>query len=871
MHSEFQFHLESRIADLMKNGLAREEAEERARRDFGSLELAKDECRDERAFEPVDRCVRYLRQALRSLSKSPGYCAAAILTLALGIGANTAIFTAIEGVVLKPLPYREPDRLVVALLYNRSLKHPTEVSYPDFLDWRRDARSFEQIAAFKPAGFDLTAPGLPQHLDGYEVSSNFFSTLGVTLLAGSSFSPDSDRIGGMPAAVISSRLWRERFEGSPAIIGRSIILNGIGFTITGVLPPSFYFENESADIYTPIGRADPLYQPDRTVHDIICIARLTSGIKIGQALAAMKALQEHIDELNPSTEKGESAYLVPLKQEIVGDVSDTLLLLFAAVSLVLLIACANVASLLLARSAARAREFAVRRALGATRMQIVRQLVTESVLLSVAGGLLGLAFAKVVLFAILTAFRGGLPRAGNIGINASVLLFAFGLSIAVGILFALLPAFKYGNTDVQAGLREGGRGSTASHQRTQSALVVAQIALALVLLSGAGLLFRSMMKLWAVNPGFTTQHILTFQVGLSPSVTETPDATRAAYDQLTRRIREIPGVEAAGMTALVPLGHNYNSGPFWIGPIRPSVSMAQIPRATYYPISPDYPGTMQIPLVLGRFLQRSDDIHSALVILVDNLMVSTYFHDRNPLGQTITIPHWGAQQNVLARIVGVVGHVEQYAMDGSAGSENPQIYFSLYQLPDDALPAFRQEINFVVRTPLSPAALTPSVENAVAAVGAAEPVYNIHTIRDIVSASLSRQRFPMILLVAFALSALLLATVGIYGLISYWTAQRSREIGVRMALGAAKWNVLQMLGGQGIRLALAGIALGTVAAVMLTRLLSSFSRLLYGVSATDWLTFVAVSLCLLLVALLASYLPARRAAALDPMAVLRQT
>jgi len=869
MHTEFQFHIESRIADLMQDGLTRDQAEERARREFGSLELAKDECRDERVFEPVDRSLRNLRHAFRSLSRAPGYCAAAILTLALGIGANTAIFTAIEGVVLKPLPYHEPDRLVMALLYNRSLKYATEVSYPDFLDWRRNARSFEQIAAFKPAGFDLTGPGLPQHLDGYEVSSNFFSILGVSLLAGSSFSPDNDRIGGTPAAVISNRLWRERFQSNPAVIGRSIILNGIGFTVAGVLPPSFYFENELADLYTPIGRVDPLYQTDRTVHDVICVARLKPGVSIGQALAAMKTLQEHIDDLNPTTEKGESAYLVALKQQIVGDVGDTLLLLFAAVSLVLLIACANVASLLLARSAVRAREFAVRRALGATRMQIVRQLVTESVLLSFAGGLLGLVVAKLVLFAILAAFPGGLPRAGNIGINTSVLLFAFGLSIAVGILFALLPALKYGNTDVQVGLREGGRSSTASHQRTQSALVVTQIALALVLLSDAGLLFRSMIKLWAVNPGFATQHILTFQVGLSPSMTQTADTLRAAYDELTRRIREIPGVEAAGMTALVPLGHNYNSGPFWIGPDRPSVSMAQIPRATYYPISPDYPSTMQIPLVLGRFLQRSDDVHSALAILVDTLMARTYFPDRNPLGQTITIPHWGAQQNVLARIVGVVGHVEQYAMDGSGGGEKPQIYFSIYQLPDDALPAFRQEINFVVRTPLIPAAITPSVENAVAAVGAAQPVYNIRTIREIVSASLSRQCFPMILLVAFALSALLLATVGIYGLISYWTAQRSREIGVRMALGAAKWNVLRMLGAQGIRLALAGIAVGTLAAIALTRVLSSFSRLLYGVRTTDWLTFVAVSLCLLLAALLASYLPARRAAGLDPMTVLR--
>ncbi len=794
---------------------------------------------------------------------------AAILTLALGIGANTAIFSALEGVVLRPLPYRDPDRLVIALLYNRSLKQATYTSYADFLDWRRDAHSFEQIAAFKSAGFDLTGPGLPQHLDGYEVSSNFFSTLGTKLAAGSSFSRDSDRAGGMPAAVISNRLWRERFHSSPAATGQSVILNGTGFIITGVLPAGFRFENALADIYTPIGRADPLYVNDRTVHDVACVARLSPGIELGQARAAMDALQEHIDELNPTTEKGLRAFILPLKQEIVGNVSGTLLLLLAAVSLVLLIACANVANLLLARSAVRAREFAVRRALGASRMQIVRQLITESVLLSFAGGVLGIAVAKLMLFAILAAFPGGIPRVENIGINTSVLLFAFGLSISVGILFALVPALKYGNTDVQAGLREGGRGATANHQRVQSILVVAQIALALVLLSGAGLLFRSMLNLWAVNPGFDTQHIVTFQVGLSPSVTGTGGAMRAMYDQLTNRIRRIPGVEAAAMTALVPLGHTYNSGPFWIGPHRPPVSMAEIPRATYYPTGPDYPRVMQIPLLRGRFLQRTDDLRSQLVVLVDSQMMRTYFPDRDPLAESITIPHWGAQQNVLARIVGVVGHVEQYAMDGSGGGEKPQIYFSIYQLPDDALPAFRQEINFVVRTPLSPAAIAPAVENAVKAVGAAEPVYNIRTIRELVSASLSRQRLPMILLVAFALSALLLATVGIYGLISYWTAQRAREIGVRMALGAERSNVLRLLVGHGLRLALAGIVIGAIASAMLTRVLSSFSRLLYGVSATDWLTFVAVSLCLLFAALLASYLPARRAVRLDPMVVLR--
>ncbi len=820
-----------------------------------------------RAFESVGRFLRDLRYASRSLRKTPAYAAAAILTLALGIGANTAIFSALDGVVLKPLPYREPDRLAIVALYNRSLKYATYLSYPDFLDWQRDARSFEQIAAFMPVGFDLTNPGSPEHVDGYKVSSNFFSTLGVNLALGRSFSAAEDRIGGMPSVVIGDRLWQQRFHRNPAAIGKSISLNGTGYTIVGVLPPAFRFENQPADVYAPIGRADPLFRSDRSIHDTLCVARLREGVGIGQAQAEMNTLQEHIDDLNPLTEKGEGTSIVPLKQIVIGNVAETLLLLLGAVGLVLLVACANVANLLLARSASRAREFAVRRALGASRMQIVQQLITESVLLSFTGGIFGLAVAKFGLNAVLAAAPGSLPRVENIGVNTSVLLFALGVSIAVGMLFGLVPALEHSNTDLQAGIREGGRGSIASHRRTQGVLVIAQVALTLVLLSGAGLLFRTIHNLWAVNPGFQTQHVITFQVGLSPSMTQTASATRATYRQLSERFRQIPGVESAGMTALVPLGRGDNSGPFWVGPHQPA-SLAEIPRALYYATDPDYPRTMQIPLLRGRFLTRADTLHSEPVILIDSLMAHSYFSNRDAVGQNITIPHWGGATAVPVRIVGVVGHVEQYGIDGSRG-EKPQIYYSFYQLPDEALPVFRNEITFAVRTPLNPAVVLPAIKNAVYGASGNQPVYNIRTMRELVSASMARQRFPMILLVAFAVLALVLATVGIYGVISYSTAQRVPEIGVRMALGAEKWDVLRMLIGQGLRLALAGIVIGAVAAFILTRVLSSFSRLLYGVRATDPLTFLAVSICLIVAALLACYIPARRAAQLDPMTALR--
>ncbi len=811
--------------------------------------------------------LRDVHYAARSLRKSPGYAAAAILTLALGIGANTAIFSALEGVALRPLPYPEPDRLALVALYNRSLKYATDLSYPDFLDWQRSARSFEQMAAFTPLGFDVTSPGPPERVEGYEVSSGFFSTLGVKLAVGRAFSAREDRSGGMPAAVISDRLWRGRFGGNRAAIGKLITLNGAGYIIAGVLPPGFRFEEQRADVYTPIGRGDALFRNDRTVHDILCIARLRPGVGMGQAQAEMNAVQEHIDELNPSTEKGQGTSVLPLKQFLIGDVGGTLLLLLGAVGFVLLIACANVANLSLARAAARTREFAVRRALGASRMQVLRQSITESVLLSVAGGVLGLAVAKCGLSAVLAAAPGSLPRIENIGLNASVLLFALGLSMTVGILFGLAPALKHSNTDLQAGLKEGARGATGGHHRIQGVLAAAQIALALVLLSGAGLLFRTIHNLWAVNPGFTTQRVITFQVGLAPSVTQSAAGTRAAYEQLTERIRRIPGVEVADITALLPLSEGDNSGPFWLGNRQPA-SMAEIPRALYYPVGPDTLRTMEIPLLRGRFLSRADNVDSELVCLIDSLLARTYFPGRNAVGQSITIPHWGAAHAVPARIVGVVGHIEQYTLDGSAG-EKPQIYYSFYQLPDEAVPLFRGDLAFVVRTPLDSAAAMHDIKNEVYGAGGGQPVYHVRTMRDLVSGSMARQRFPMILLGTFAVLALLLACVGIYGVISYSTSRRVAEIGIRMALGAAKRDVLRMLVGQGLRLALAGVAIGAAAASILTRALSSFSHLLYGVRANDPLTFLAVSLCLTMAALPACYIPAHRAAQVDPTIALR--
>jgi putative ABC transport system permease protein len=804
--------------------------------------------------------LRNIRYALRSMRRSPGFAATVVLTLALGIGANTAIFSVLEGAVLAPLPYREPDRLVLLLIYNRALGYPTDLSYPDFIDWQRDARSFQEMAAFASQGYDLTTPGAPERVDGLQVTAGFFRTLDVKMALGRGILPEEDRTGAMPAAVISQRLWRERFASSPAAIGRIVTLNDVEYTIVGVFRPEFRFDIHHADVYTSLGRRGPLFATDRSIHDVASIARLRPGITLRQAGAEMNTLQEHIDQLNPDTERGLSAYVAPLKEFLVGDVKATLWLLLGAVGLVLLIACANVANLLLARSAARRREVAVRLALGAGRAQIVRQCVTESVLLALLGGIAGLVVADFTLRAVLAA-ADNIPRVDNIGLNAPVLLFALGVSIVAGVAFGLFPALQSSRADVQAGLRDGGRGATAGVHRTQSVLVVVEIALTLVLLTGGSLLLRTIRNLWAVNPGFNARHVLTFQVGLSASLTSAPQV-RTALQSLVDRVREIPGVEAADITTLVPLGNGHNEGAFWVGTRQPA-SMAEIPRAIYYPAGPDYIRTMGIPLVRGRLLSRSDGADSERVILIDSLMARRYFANRDPVGQSITVPHWG-----LARIVGVVGHVEQYGLDGSNG-EKPEIFYSLYQLADAWLPLFRDQVTFLTRTPLGAASLIPAIRQTVYRAGSDQPIYNVRTMQEVLSQSMGRQRFPELLLTAFAALSLLLACIGTYGVISYSTARRGHEIGIRMALGAQRRGVLRMILRQGLRLALIGIAVGGAVAIVLARAVRGFSRLLYGVGAADAWTIAGVSLVLATAVALACYVPARRAARLDPMIALR--
>jgi predicted permease len=861
LDQDIRDHIAIETQENIERGMSPDEARTWALRKFGNVTRVNEETREVWSFTWIEQFWTDVCFGIRALWKHPGFAIVAVLTLALGIGANTAIFSVVEGVILAPLPYPQPDRLVLVQESRPNLAH-LDISYPDFLDWQRSVRSFQQMAALTWRDYDLTGPGASAHLDGMEITSGFFSTLGVKLAMGRELSPSEDLPHGAPAAVISDRLWRDRFAASSQALGKSIVLDGADFTVVGVLPPGFRFLTD-ADIYTSLAQGSPMIYNDRTIHGFAAIARLKPDAQIAQAQSELSAVQENLDRLYPAADQNLGTLILPLKEALVFEVRGILLLILGAVSIVLLIACTNVANLLLARSTARTREFAIRSALGASRARMVRQLLTESVLLALGGGVLGLGLAKLAVIVVVALAPASLPRADNIAVNLPVLLFAFGISLVVGILFGLAPALDSSSVDVQVSLKAGERGSTRAHPRTQSILVIVQIALTLVLLMGSGLLLRTILQLWKVNPGFDRQHVITFKVGLSPSLTKTASTTRTAYRQLLDRIREIPGIQAADFTNVVPLSEHDNGGPFWVG-AQQSTSMQDAPHALYFETGPEYLQVMHIPLLQGRFFTPADNSASEPVVVIDSVLAHMYFPHKDPVGQLITVAHWRT-----ARVIGVVGHVKHWGLSDT-GAYNPnQIYISFYQLSDEWVPAFAKELSVAVRTPLSVAAIMPAIRNVVYGTGKDQPVYDVQTMQQIASDSMASQRVSMILLGAFSVLALLLASVGIYGVLSYSVSQRIREIGIRMALGAERRDVLTMIIGQGLQLAIAGVIFGAGSALLLARLLLSFSQLLYGVKANDPITFMVVSLVLVCVSVLACYLPARRASRVEPMAALK--
>jgi len=816
----------------------------------------------------MNTLVQDLRYSIRTLAKSPGFTAIAILTLALGIGANTALFSVVNGVLLSPLPYPQPDRLVS--LYSRTpdFSH-SSISYPNFLDWQRQNNSFTQLAAFRGDSFNMTGAGEPERLETRMVSADLFSILGVHALIGRTFTAQDDHAGAAPVVILSNAFWQQRFGANPRILGRSISLNGTPYTIIGVLPANFYFWGNhfsSSKIYVPLGQwTDSTFLDRRVGMGMDAVGRLKPGITVAQARADMAGVAQNLARAYPEANKNSGITIIPLKQDMVGDVAPLLYVLLAAVGFVLFIACVNIANLLLARSTGRSREFAIRAALGASRARMVRQLLTESVLLAFTGGLLGLLLAAWGTRAGIAILPQALPRAGNVRLDARVLLFTLGVSVFAGILFGLAPALKTSQRNLTETLKEGGRGSSGARHRLQGIFVIAETALALILLVGAGLMIRSLVQLWKVNPGFNPHNLLTFSVALPPGMPSAPpEQVRNGMNQLTAALEAIPGVRfASGTIGSSPMMGSDTEIPFWIEGRPKPPSFNQMSAALLYFVQPDYLKVMQTPLLRGRFLTAQDDIHSAPVLVIDEDFARKFFPNENPLGKRVNF----TILNVQAEIIGVVGHVKQWGLDENAKSPVlAQAYFPIVQVPDKFLPLLSQGLGVFMRTQGSPETLLPAIRHTISSINNQQVLFGVETMPDIVADSVAPRRFGMILLGVFAALALILSCVGIYGVISYLVGQRTHEIGVRIALGAQRSDVLRLILGEGARMALIGVAIGIAAALGLTRLMASQ---LFGVTAHDPLTFAGVAIVLMLVAVAACYIPARRAMRVDPIVALR--
>jgi len=808
-----------------------------------------------------------LRYGLRVLARSRGFTVVAVATLALGIGANTALFSVINGVLLSPLPFPQPDQLVT-LHENKPNFEGGSVSYPNFRDWQKDNRTFSSMGLARPSQFILTGVGEAEQVSGEFVSSDFFTVLGVKPVIGRTFAEDEERVGAGTVALISAGLWRRKFSSAPDILGKNITLDARDYTIVGVIPADFHLDIPGfgdSQVYTPIGQwNNPLLLKRGAGLGFHGIGRLKPGVTIEQARADMEGVTRNLAEAFPDTDKGITAKLTPLKDQMIGHVRPLLLVLLAAVGFVLLIACVNVANLLLARAASRTREFAVRAALGASQARVVRQLLTESILLALAGGGLGLYLASWGTRAALGVLPAALPRGEQVGVDLHVLIFTAGISLLAGIFFGLTPALKSSQPDLHETLKQGGRGTSGNRQRMQSVFVVAEIALALVLLIGAGLTIRSLAKLWGVDPGFNPHNVLTFGLSLPPTMMHAkPDAIRAAFREFDEKFGSVAGIQAVSQTwGAIPFSGD-DEQLFWLEGQPKPANENDMNWALDYIVEPSYLKAMDIPLLRGRFFSVQDDEHAPLVVVVDEVFAQKYFPNQNPIGKRINL----ALSSQLAEIVGVVGHVNQWGLaTDDQQSLRSGLYIPCMQMPDNFIAMTPSASAVVLRSEGNSAGLLDSLRQISAQMSNQQVIFGVQTMDSLISDSVATRRFSMILLAVFAVLALLLASVGIYGVVSYVVGQRTNEIGIRMALGAHQWDISLLILGRGGKLVGLGVAIGLAAAFGLTRLMAS---LLYGIAATDPPTFAGVAVLLTLVALAACYIPARRAGKVDPMVALR--
>ncbi len=855
LDEELRFHIEKEAEQNVACGMSPDEALRVALARFGRVENVKEECRDARGVRPVEEMWQDLRYGARKLRKSPGFSLVAVMTLALGIGANTAIFSVVNAVLLRPLPFEQPEQLVRVFGTNarrNSFSRPH--SYMNFSDLRAQNQSFEAMAAYTGATAALSGDDAPEQITGVISSGDIFRVLKAQPLMGRLLAPEDERPGGSAVAVISHGLWQRRFGGDPEIVGRLIKLDGREREIVGVTPADFSFEfvTGAADFWMPIDPAAGPYQSRGSIF-LEAIGRLKPGVPLEQASADLAAAASRLEQQYQDSNAGIGVRLAAAQEDLVGDVRPTLLVLLGAVGFVLLIACANVANLLLARSAGRHREIAVRRALGAWRGRIVRQLLTESLLIAFAGGLLGLLFALWGVKLLSAFVPENVPRFGETSLDLRVLGFTLAASVLTGLLFGIAPALHSSRFDLNEALKEGGRGGTDGRSRTRvrSLLIVSEVALSLVLLVGAGLLIKSFVKLRNTDPGFDPSNTLTASLSPDPVRYDTAEKVTDFHRRLAERVRALPGVESVGGVTPLPLSENNYSFSFSVVG-QPPLPPGQQQSASARFVSPDYFRAQGVPLRAGRVFTEQDKADAPDVIIVNEAFARRYFTGVAPLGQRLRL----GVNNIEGEVVGVVGDIRGASLATTPAPE--------YYVPAAAV-SFG-DMTLVVRTANDPASLTPALRKVVAEMDKELPLYDVGTMESLVARSVARQRFSMTLVGVFAVLALLLSAVGIFSVMSLLVAQRTHEIGIRMALGARPGDILSMVVRQGVVLTLVGVGVGLAAAVALTRLMSG---LLYEVSATDPVVYGGITALLVAVALLACYVPARRATKVDPLIALR--
>jgi putative ABC transport system permease protein len=804
-----------------------------------------------------------MRYGIRMLSKNPGFAIIAVLTLALGIGANTAIFSVVNAELLRPLPFRDSGRLVsVATGNSRMHSSNGSTSYPDFMDWRSQNQVFDKMAAYTEATFTLTGQANPAHLEGASISSDTFDLLGVSPELGRTFQPEEDGPNHR-VVVISDRLWRQQFKGDPGIIGGTITLDNSAYTVVGVMPASFRYplQREPQAIWSTLSplndtsdNSPPMVQ-HRGAHFLTCIARLRPGVTLAQAQAAMDVIASSLGKHYPDTNKYMNVHLSSLQDRLTGSIRPALLAMMIAVGLVLLIACVNVANLLLARATTRGREIAIRTAMGAGRIRVVRQLLTESLLLAIVAGILGAALAFWGSDVLVRLSPENLPRVGEIHIDGWALAFTAGLSLLTGILFGLAPALQSTHSNIVEALKEGSLSMTAGRSRhgLRSSLVIVEMALALILLVSAGLLIRSLIRLQDVNPGFDPHNVMTASLDLPDAKYSDPKKAEF-FRGLIPQLQAIPGVQSAAGVFPLPMSGDEIRTSFQIEG-RP-VAKSDEPHTSIRCVTPNYFTAMRIPLLQGREFTERDEASSTKVLIVNQAFAQQFFPGENPIGQRILAGIANAGEPPMREIIGVVGNVK---FEDLTSEFSPESYIPYGQLQFGS-------ITIVVRSSKNPQGLAKPIAAAVQSLDKDLPTYASKTVEQYLDGTIAVPRFNTFLLAIFAALAMVLTAVGLYGVISYTVAQRTHEIGIRMALGAQPGDMMRLVVGQGMRLALFGVGVGLIAALGLTRFLSS---LLFGVSSTDPVSFAAVVAMLFTVVLLACYIPARRAMRVDPMIALR--